>query len=150
MAKDAWRSIIRQLVAAGFLTLDIAGHGGLSPTPKGHGLLDGDEGFRYRKDGLPTRRQKAPRKAARATVADLAPADNTLYNALKERRLALAQERGVPAYVIFSDRSLADMAKRRPRDETAFADIHGVGGVKLRDFAIAFLAIIESFAEEAS
>ncbi len=150
LAKDAWRSIIRQLVAAGFLKLDIAGHGGLSPTPKGHGLLDGDEGFRYRKDTTAAKRQKSPRKARRAAIADLAPADSTLYKALKEQRLALAQARGVPAYVIFSDRSLADMAQRRPRDETAFADIHGVGGVKLRDFAVAFLAIIESFAEEAS
>ena len=56
----------------------------------------------------------------------------------------------MPAYVIFSDRSLADMALRRPRDETAFADVHGVGAAKLRDLATPFLAIIESFAEEAS
>ena len=67
-----------------------------------------------------------------------------------EAEQSLAQARGVPAYVIFSDRSLADMALRRPRDETAFADVHGVGAAKLRDLATPFLAIIESFAEEAS
>ena len=151
VAKDAWRSIIRQLVAAGFLRLDVAGHGGLSLTSKGHGLMAGDEDFRYRRDVLPAQRQKAPRgKAARVAVADLAPADNALYAALKEQRLALARSRGVPAFVIFADRSLADMALRRPRDESAFADIHGVGAAKLRDFAEPFLAIIESFAEEAS
>ena len=149
--KHAWRSIIRQLVAAGFLMLDIAGYGGLSLTAKGHGLLDGDEDFRYRKDAAPAKRQKPPRgKAARAVVAELAPADNALFNALKEQRLSLAQRRAVPAYVIFSDRSLADMARRRPRDETAFADVHGVGAAKLRDLAEPFLAVIEAFAEEAS
>ena len=151
VAKDAWRSIIRQLVAAGFLRLDVAGHGGLSLTSKGHGLMAGDEDFRYRRDVLPAQRRKAPRgKAARVAVADLAPADNALYAALKEHRLVLARARDVPAFVIFADRSLADMARRRPRDESAFADIHGVGAAKLRDFAEAFLAIIESFAEEAS
>ena len=149
--KNAWRSIIRQLVASGFLMLDVAGHGGLSVTSKGRRFLDGDEDFRYRRDATPPRRQKEPRgKAARVAVAELAPADIALYNALKEQRLALAQERGVPAYVIFSDRSLADMAARRPRDETAFADVHGVGAAKLRDLAEPFLAVIESFAEEAS
>ena len=149
--KHAWRSIIRQLVAAGFLMLDITGYGGLSLTPKGRGLLNGDEEFRYRKDAAPAKPKKAPRKkAARAAVADLGPADNTLFNALKEQRLSLARLRGVPAYVIFSDRSLADMAMRRPRNETAFADVHGVGAAKLRDLAEPFLAVIEAFAEEAS
>ena len=149
--KDAWRSILRQLVAAGYLALDVAGHGGLSLTPKGHGLVKGEEDFRYRKDTRPAKREKAPRgKAAKVAVAALAPADNALFGALKEQRLNLAQARGVPAYVIFSDRSLADMAARRPRDETAFAEVHGVGAAKLRDLAAPFLAIIESFAEEAS
>ena len=151
MAKGAWRSILRQLVAAGFLSLDIAGHGGLSLTAKGHGLVAGDEDFRYRKDATPLKGRKAPRsKAARIAVADLAAADSALYDALKEQRLSLAQARGVPAYVIFSDRSLAHMAKRRPRDDAAFADIHGVGAAKLRDLAAPFLAVIESFVEEAS
>ena len=150
-SKDAWRSIIRQLVAAGYLMLDVAGHGGLSLTATGNGLAKGEEDFRYRKDVVAAKRNKAPRsKAAKTAVADLAPADNALYSALKEQRLSLAQARGVPAYVIFSDRSLADMALRRPRDETAFADVHGVGAAKLRDLATPFLAIIESFAEEAS
>ena len=149
--KDSWRSIIRQLVASGFLSLDVAGHGGLSLTPKGRGLLNGDESFRYRRDPSPAKRRSAPRgKAERLAVADLAPADTALYNALKEQRLSLARARGVPAYVIFSDRSLAHMARFRPRDETAFADVHGVGAAKLRDLAAPFLAVIESFAEEAS
>ncbi len=151
LSKNAWRSIIRQLVAAGHLMLDVAGHGGLSLTPKGHGLRAGEVGFSYRKDATPAKRKKAARsKAETVAVADLAPADNALYAALKEQRLSLAQARGVPAYVIFSDRSLADMATRRPRDETAFAEVHGVGEAKRRDLAVPFLAVIDSFVEEAS
>ena len=142
LSKDAWRSIIRQLVAAGHLMLDVAGHGGLSMTPKGHGLLAGEVGFSYRKDATPAKRKKAARsKAAAVAAADLAPADYALYAALKEQRLSLAQARGVPAYVIFSDRSLADMATRRPRDETAFAEVHGVGEAKRRDLAASSISV---------
>jgi len=60
----------------------------------------------------------------------------------KDLRTHLAMEREVPAYMIFSDRTLEDMARKKPRNETAFADIHGVGAAKLKDFAEAFIGII--------
>ena len=61
---------------------------------------------------------------------------------LKALRLRLAQERAVPAYVIFSDRSLEDMVRRRPTSPESFAAVHGVGAAKLRDFAGPFLSEI--------
>jgi ATP-dependent DNA helicase RecQ len=57
-------------------------------------------------------------------------------------RLRLARERQVPAYVIFSDRSLIDMAARRPRDLDGFAAVNGVGAAKLKDFGVIFLGAI--------
>ena len=60
---------------------------------------------------------------------------------LKEKRTELARARNVPPYMIFSDRSLEDMAQRCPLDEAAFADIHGVGAAKLKEFANTFLQI---------
>ena len=61
---------------------------------------------------------------------------------LKALRLELARERGVPAYVVFPDRALADMARRRPHTEAEFAEVHGVGAAKLEQFAEPFLAAI--------
>ena len=57
--------------------------------------------------------------------------------------MKLARERQVPAYVIFSDRTLIDMAERRPRDLNAFAQVHGVGAAKLKDFGTMFLDAIK-------
>ena len=61
----------------------------------------------------------------------------------------MASERQVPAYIVFSDRSLHDMAQRRPATPGEFADIHGVGAAKLRDFADMFLAAIAGDGEAA-
>ena len=77
--------------------------------------------------------------------AELAGADGDLFAALKELRLDFARQRGVPAYVIFGDRSLVDMAGNKPANEAEFAEIFGVGEAKLRDFAQPFLAVIAEF-----
>ena len=143
--KDTWRSILRQLIAAGYLRLDIAGHGGLNLTRDGRSLLEDGGAFRFRRD--PTRSKSAapraaPKRAAPAK-ADLSEGDENLFAALKELRLDLAQARGVPAYVIFSDRTLADMAANKPTDEAEFAQVFGVGEAKLRDFAQPFLSLIK-------
>ena len=139
--REEWRSILRQLVAAGHLSLDIQGYGGLKATPAGRDLLRGEGGFRYRRETL--RRQKADRATTRAADA-LSSQDAALLDSLKALRRRLAQDRGVPAYVVFSDRSLEDMARRRPQTLQEFAGIHGVGAAKQRDFAEPFLLAIRS------
>ena len=140
--KEEWRSLIRQLVAAGFLRLDVKDYGGLATTEKGRALLLGEESFDYRQDTMrPT--PPAPRKArSAAPVAELSEAETALFGRLKELRLGLARERGVPAYVVFSDKSLTDMARRRPRTAAEFAEVNGVGAAKLKDFAATFLDAI--------
>lgn len=144
-----WQGILRQMVAAGLLEIDIAGYGGLRATPAGMALLTGEGAFRYRPDRI-SKEPKAKRESAAAVAADnLDPADAQLLRSLKTLRLELAKERGVPAYVIFSDRSLVDMAAKRPGTQDDFADVYGVGETKLRDFAPIFLqAIAENAAAE--
>lgn len=137
--KEEWRSIIRQLVAAGFLNLDVQGYGGLAIADKGQALMRGEKRFQYREDTV--RRAPSARRTKRkaAQVADLTVSEIALLDQLKALRLRLAKERGVPAYVVFSDKSLADMVQRRPRNETEFAEVNGVGAAKLKKFAAAFL-----------
>ncbi len=142
-SKDAWRSIIRQLVAANFLELDIQGYGGLKVTAKGRGLLKGEADFRYRTDTVHRSPSKAKKKkSATADAPELSNEDLALYTTLKELRLELAREREVPAFVVFSDRTLQDMARRRPRSTSEFSDVFGVGEAKLRDFSEPFLKAI--------
>ncbi|MFC1674187.1 RQC domain-containing protein, partial [Pseudomonadota bacterium] len=141
MDQNTWRSIVRQLVASGFLAIDVTGHGGMSLTAKGQDLVKGDTAFSYRKDVI---KQAAKKKTSRARIApeDMSTDEVALLELLKDKRSALAREREVPAYMIFSDRSLEDMAREAPKDETAFADIHGVGAAKLKEFAETFLEVI--------
>ena len=139
-SREEWRSILRQLVAAGYLNLDIQGYGGLTATGSGRDLLRGEGAFRYRRDTV--RRKKAQRPTARGTAEALSSEDAALLENLKALRRRLAQERAVPAYVVFSDRSLEDMARRRPRTQQEFASVHGVGAAKQRDFAEPFLRAI--------
>ena len=140
--KDTWRSIVRQLVATGYLRLDVTGHGGLSLTDKGQALLAGEAGFSYRRDVIRKSARARKRRRGNAVPEDLSAGQTELLGRLKEKRSELARGRRVPAYVIFSDRSLEDMARQAPRDEDAFADIHGVGAAKLKKFAKAFLDVI--------
>jgi ATP-dependent DNA helicase RecQ len=140
--KDEWHALIRQLVAGGWLAIDIAGYGGLSITEQGHSLLRGQETFHYRPAEPRLRRE-------RVRVGDL-PVDNSdapLLGALKALRLKLAKERRLPAYLIFSDRTLLDMAARRPRNTEEFAEVNGVGAAKLKEFAGPFLAAIAAHQE---
>jgi ATP-dependent DNA helicase RecQ len=148
-SKEDLRSIIRQLVAAGLLQLDIKGYGGLSLTDKGAAFMAGTETFQYREDAFKNRAMKSPGGKAAPAAADLSVPEAKLFNALKERRRDLAKTRGVPAYVIFADRALADMARRKPRTEEEFAGVHGVGEAKLRDFATPFLEVISGYEQDA-
>jgi ATP-dependent DNA helicase RecQ len=130
--KEEWTSLIRQMVAAGFLAPD--DHGGLAITERGEDLRRGTSLFHFR--------EAAPRKA-RADAAALSDGgDPDLLAALKAVRLKLARERRVPAYVIFSDRTLIDMAALRPHDLDSFALVNGVGAAKLKDFGAVFLSAI--------
>ena len=129
--------MIRQMVAAGFLRPD--DHGGLAITERGEDLRRGTSLFHFR--------EAAPRSKVRADAVALSDGgDPDLLAALKAVRLKLARERQVPAYVIFSDRTLIDMAALRPHDLDSFAQVNGVGAAKLKDFASAFLGAIAEHA----
>jgi ATP-dependent DNA helicase RecQ len=135
--KEEWASLIRQMVAAGLLAPD--DHGGLAITERGEALRRGA--------GLFQVRESAPRAKARADATTLSDGgDPDLLAALKAVRLKLARERRVPAYVIFSDRTLIDMAAMRPNDLDSFAQVNGVGAAKLKDFGAVFLSAIAAHA----
>jgi len=137
--RNAWRSIIRQLVAHGLIAVDVAGHGGLSISSAGRQFLREKPPLSLRalKKAMPER--KAARREARGSVP---VADSALFERLRAKRLELAKAENVPPYVIFHDRTLAEMAACRPQSVAAFAGILGVGQAKLARYGQAFLEVI--------
>ncbi len=144
LLRSQWQSLIRQMVSAGLLSVDAGGFGGISMADKGRALMKGAGEFRYRRDIILS-------KAKRERIAPVAPdssmdsQQDALLGRLKALRRTLAGERRVPAYVIFSDRTLIDMAVKSPRTRRDFAEVHGVGAAKLQEFADLFLREIKSF-----
>jgi ATP-dependent DNA helicase RecQ len=147
--RSAWLSVHRQLVAAGLLEVE-AEHGGLRLAPDAWPLLRGERSLRLRRDLAPraARAAGAAERSRRGRSVDAllrAQVDRDLFEALRQRRLELARERGVPPYVIFHDRTLLEMVHSRPRTLAAMAAVPGVGEHKLAEYGEAFLAVVQLF-----
>jgi ATP-dependent DNA helicase RecQ len=141
-----WQSFIRQMVGAGFLTLDVAGFGGISVSAKGRAVQDGTAVFRYRPD-LVRGAKRAERKERAATAPQADPRADQLLVRLKALRLRLAKARGVAAYLIFSDKTLIDMANRVPLTKWDFGAVSGVGAAKQEQFGDIFMKEITAFVQ---
>ncbi len=132
-----WRGAFRQLLAQGYLQTDLDGYGTLRLTEKCRPVLRGETTVQLR-------RQRKPEKKPRAAAAvDLDPLDQPLYEALREHRTALAQEQGVPPYVIFHDSTLREMAALRPQNLRELHTVSGIGEQKLERYGEIFLAVIQ-------
>ena len=142
ITSQEWRALIRQLVSSGIVIQDIAAYGGLRITQSGMDLLRGNSTFEYRRPVETSRGKKVQEVNKVPLSSHLSSDDRLLLDRLKALRLKLAKVRGVPAYVIFPDRSLEMMAQHRPATRGEFAQINGVGEVKMRDFADIFIAEI--------
>jgi ATP-dependent DNA helicase RecQ len=149
--KQEWRSILRQLHGAGIVALDITGHGTWSVTEAGRRVLKGIDKVTLRKDTLKPATRKAARAAVNAAALTQGGADDTaLFEALRKRRSELAKEQGVAAYVVFADKTLIDMARRKPTTTVEMAGVHGVGESKLRQYGAIFLEVVRDHAARAA
>ncbi|QYK42480.1 MAG: DNA helicase RecQ [Paracoccaceae bacterium] len=136
LSKPAWGAVFRQMMGLDLLRPDPDRHGALRMTETARPVLRGEAQVTLRSD---TVEEASDRPAPRAQVAD---EDAPLLSALKARRRALAEAAGVPAYVVFPDRTLIEMAERRPRTLDDMAGITGVGAKKLESYGSAFLEVI--------
>ncbi len=136
-----WKSVLRQLVAQGLLDVDAEGYGGLRLTEASRGVLKGETQVMLRK---PTNTQERARTTRAATGADidLAPADRPLFESLRALRGRLAREQNVPAYVIFHDATLREIARLRPISHGQLGGIGGVGAGKLERYGDAVLETV--------
>jgi ATP-dependent DNA helicase RecQ len=134
-----WQSIYRQLAAADLITVDISGFGSLRLTEKSRALLRGDETIALRKDPEASAKKS---KSASKREKKLNITDDSLWQALKAKRLELAHEQGVPPYVIFHDSTLIEMQSIKPKTRDEFATISGVGQRKLERYGEIFIKVI--------
>ncbi len=137
-----WRGVLRQLQSAGLIQRDRNDRDRLMLTDGGRRVLRGEAPFALREDIVAT-------SAGRGKRASVAPqdADATLVAALKALRGAIAAALKQPAYVVFPDRTLIEMAKERSQTLDELGRIHGVGAVKLQKYGAAFLAVIRDHAD---
>ncbi len=133
---NQWRSVFRQLVARGYLSVDLERFGGLRLETACRPLLRGEERIELRVD-IKAKAAKRQTKTALALDVDVA-----LWEALRDCRREFAEERGVPPYVIFHDSALQEMCVNLPRDLNEFSLVSGVGERKLEKYGPAFIRVI--------
>ncbi|HET6619675.1 MAG TPA: DNA helicase RecQ [Dongiaceae bacterium] len=142
--KQYWQSLVRQAVAGGQIAINIAKYGGLQITERGRAILKGEMTFFFRDPGKKDRAsRRADRAARQAANADV---DAALLARLKELRLGLARMQRVPAYVVFPDATLIEMARAKPSSLDEMRQISGIGPRKLEQFGPAFLELTRDVA----
>jgi len=141
LSKAAWGAVFRQMMGQDLVRPDADRHGALRMTDAARPILRGEARITLRRDTVTS---AGEREAVRSQVAD---EDLGLLSLLKARRRALAEAHNVPAYVVFPDRTLIEMAERKPATLDQMAGITGVGAKKLESYGIAFLEVITGGAE---
>lgn len=138
--KPMWQAIFRQMLGLDLVRPDPERHGALRITQKAHPVLRGEAQVTLRRDTL----KAARRPAAKMLVSE---EDAPLLSALKAKRRALAEAARVPAYVVFTDKTLIEMAETRPATLDDMARIGGVGAKKLESYGTDFLQVIAGAVE---
>lgn len=138
LSQVEWRTIFRQLIALGYLNVDLEGYGTLSLSKKARPLLRGEVNLQLRKV---VKVEKAKSKADKTATVRFV--DQALWEELRALRLELAQEQGVPPYVIFHDAVLKEMLTKRPTSLAEMGALNGIGDKKLAQYGQGFLALIQ-------
>lgn len=136
MSKPAWGAVFRQIMGRDLVRPDGERFGALRMTEAARPILRGEATITLRSDTVEKAR---PSYAVKTLVAD---EDASLLSALKAKRRALAEAAGVPAYVIFPDRTLIEMAEKRPATLDEMMGITGVGAKKLESYGAVFLSVV--------
>ncbi|QIS24566.1 DNA helicase RecQ [Nocardia terpenica] len=139
-----WRGTVRQLLAQGLLAVH-GEYGVLVLTEASNEVLFSGRTVALRREPERAKVAKAPRaKTSRLAAADLAPGDTDLFERLRAWRAATAKEQGVPAYVVFHDATLREIATRKPTTLTELGTISGIGESKRGKYGEGVLEVVAS------
>ena len=137
IGRAQWQAIFRQMMGYDLIRPDPLRHGGLRLTEKARPLLNGTMEIKLRKDSISAVNDS--RSTIKLLVSD---EDAPLLSALKAKRRALAEQQKVPAYIVFNDKTLIEMAECRPKNLDDMAVLSGIGAKKLERYGLAFLSVI--------
>jgi ATP-dependent DNA helicase RecQ len=139
-----WQGILRQLVALGMIVVDLENHSvlRLGPRDRVMPVLKEEATVELRREPDRKPRKKKAERRVLASFEISSDADRSLFEALREKRMAIAQAQHVPAYIVFNDRTLVEFVRSRPQTEDEFAEISGVGKSKLERYGKTFLEVI--------
>jgi ATP-dependent DNA helicase RecQ len=146
LTDQAWRSVLRQLLAHGLLVVDQEGYGTLALTEESRAVLKGERTLMLRREAERTARSTTPKP--KSSLPDLPLGAQRIFEALRQWRSEIARSHGVPAYVIFNDATLREIAMKRPNSLEDLAHINGVGVRKLESYGESILTCIADFAED--
>jgi ATP-dependent DNA helicase RecQ len=144
LGEPEWRAVFRQLVAFGYLTVDHEGFGSLVLTEASKPVLKGEQTVTMRRYVKPTRtRQSSGRTSERADpTIGMGPRERARWDRLRAWRTETAKSDGVPAYVIFHDATLAEIARNGPDSIEDLRGIPGMGARKLDRFGDELLEVV--------
>ena len=142
LSPKEWRSVYRQLLAAGLLRVNIGKISGYGLTDKSWSVLRGERKVRFRKDPRLIRDKKVIKVSKKDRLELMNDDDRKLFEKLRQLRLDLSKKLGVPPFVIFHDTTLTEMADLRPTNRRELLRINGVGERKAEQFGDAFLKAI--------
>jgi ATP-dependent DNA helicase RecQ len=140
--EKAWRSVARQLVALGLLHADPHAYGALRLTDAARPALKGETRLELRRPAIGGRRAGRKPRSKGSAGLPLGSATETLFEALRAERKRIADEQGVPAYVVLHDSTLRQLAQLRPRDREDLLQVSGIGITKAERYGERLLAII--------
>jgi ATP-dependent DNA helicase RecQ len=139
----AWRSVARQLLAGGLLHADAQHYGALKLTESAKPVLKGESTLMLRRQAPSKKKGKVARPKSTAAFI-LPPADANLFDALRLWRGQTAREQGLPAYVILHDKTLRELAARRPQSMAALLNVGGIGEAKAIRYGVALLELLKA------
>ncbi len=139
--EHAWKSIFRQLAAAGLIHVDMAEHGALQLTESAREVLKGQRSIQMRR---PLRKKPSSARVSAAPASPLSAADETLFQLLRKWRADTAREQSVPAYVILHDKTLRELAEVRPVSHGLLSTITGMGSAKIEHYGEELLDLIRN------
>ena len=143
-SKPEWQAVFRQMMGRDLVRPDPARHGALRMTDAALPILRDEAKITLRRDSIKAAGSANRRPAVKAMVSD---EDAPLLSALKAKRRGLAETAKVPAYIIFTDRTLIEMAEMRPANLDQMAQVSGIGAKKLDSYGAAFLEVINGEAQ---
>jgi ATP-dependent DNA helicase RecQ len=143
--KFQWKSIFRQIIALGFVNVDMESYGALKLTSNSSKILRGGERVFLRSETISKKLPKTKKEKSQKRSTFSSTEDENLFQKLKAYRLSLAKEQKVPPYVIFHDSSLIEMIDIKPKNLHEMQNISGVGKSKLERYGNTFLEIIKEY-----